>query len=624
MEIKLINLYRALLLDLGVSKKDVSYLTHRLRNEGFHVLTALLPAFSKHVLACIEKGYYTVFEYGGGCPFRTRKSGGLPGIFQGFLKEIFCFNDYTKVWRVSDSACPVSIWALRQACEYAYKLALPFTDAQLAMAERKFWEVDDQVHTKQNFDELYVDTLRKNFQTYYPHSFRITPADCHESARNGPGTFAEKRQWEKSTGVPWWVRNYLPIELPYEARNYEYAYRLNKRWPLPRILGRVDRRVSEVLFVPKDSRGPRVIVREPYETLQVQMGYNTQMSRALERDTNYRINFESQETNRQLAHQSSITRQNATLDLKDASDRVSFAIVQRLMQYHPLKDLVANYRTAFGRVPGARLDPKPRKLKKLAGMGSGFTFPTMALLIHLAICTSVSRGFDLSYRSVMERVYVYGDDIIVPNSWVELAISGLQRVGLEVNSSKSYSKSYFRESCGGDYYYGNDVTPVRLRLHNSEPTAHGTTLSLNQRDFGIVALERHARELCDKQLHSASAFIYNILEQALGPLPRVSGDSPYLGRYTTASEVHSSLECDETGAYTRVSAYLPVPRVVRLNSVVKNSLLNRCPQRYLKQALTKVDKPFEDRQVLLGFDDGVIPRKISLRRTLPSGLALVG
>jgi hypothetical protein len=60
-------------------------------------------------------------------------------------------------------------------------------------------------------------------------------------------------------------------------------------------------------------------------------------------------------------------------------------------------------------------------------------------------------------------VYVYGDDIIVPSLFYEEAVNGLQRIGLIVNLSKSFADGPFRESCGGEYYNGIDVTPVRVR-----------------------------------------------------------------------------------------------------------------------------------------------------------------
>ena len=41
----------------------------------------------------------------------------------------------------------------------------------------------------------------------------------------------------------------------------------------------------------------------------------------------------------------------------------------------------------------------------------------------------------------------------------------LEAFGLLVNKKKSFSKGNFRESCGGDYFMGTDVTPVYMRHH---------------------------------------------------------------------------------------------------------------------------------------------------------------
>ena len=58
---------------------------------------------------------------------------------------------------------------------------------------------------------------------------------------------------------------------------------------------------------------------------------------------------------------------------------------------------------------------------------------------------------------------VYGDDIIVPVEYVQAVITALEAFGLKVNRDKSFWNGKFRESCGGDFYAGRWITPVRLR-----------------------------------------------------------------------------------------------------------------------------------------------------------------
>lgn len=599
------ELLRALCADLDVDKKTSKYVLNRLSCEGLPFVTQTLPAFSKHVLSCLEKGFWTAF----GSSIRCVR--GLPVIFRGYLLELFTFNPASKRYEVSTTACPVAIYVIRQVCEYLYKLALPFSDEQLAASNDKFKETDSSVLSSGDYEHHFVDAMRRNFQTYYPTAFNLTLDDVAAKAHPGPGTYSNCTK-------NFWMRNYQRPRIRRRYRDYAFGLRFNTRSPRA-ALGSRDVDYSEVLFVPKDSRGPRVIMREPYDSLLFQMGYFSQMSAALERDTHYRINFLDQSINRDLAHKASIDRRLSTLDLRDASDRVSYAIVRHLFRYSPLSRAFDKFRTPWAKCPDGTL----RRIKKLAGMGSGLTFPTMALVIHLAIATACSRRFGIQYRDASKNIYVYGDDIVIPTEWYECAVAALQRVGLCVNESKSYRHSYFRESCGGDYFRGNDVTPVRLKLSSGSPKALGYMVYPGRKrsvDLFYLGLERHARELVKNQLHSASAYLYRVLENRLGSLPYVSGDSHVLGRYTSSDTVRHQMTQDAVGNYSRVKAYVPVP--------VNRGVIRPCPYQYLKTRV-KVDKgsKWKDELFPAGiasmFGEASIPRRVNLRKRSVSQLALI-
>jgi hypothetical protein len=66
-------------------------------------------------------------------------------------------------------------------------------------------------------------------------------------------------------------------------------------------------------------------------------------------------------------------------------------------------------------------------------------------------------------KSFRGQVRVYGDDIIIPVDCVDSVIQTLEAFGLKVNKDKSFWNGKFRESCGGDYYDGEWVTPIRVR-----------------------------------------------------------------------------------------------------------------------------------------------------------------
>lgn len=97
------------------------------------------------------------------------------------------------------------------------------------------------------------------------------------------------------------------------------------------------------------------------------------------------------------------------------------------------------------------IDGELHALKKFASMGSALCFPIEAIVFY-AIA-----------RTVTPNVWVYGDDIIVPGKDYFAVIDALVEYGLQVNVDKSLHHGFFRESCGGDYYKGHLINPIRLK-----------------------------------------------------------------------------------------------------------------------------------------------------------------
>lgn len=210
---------------------------------------------------------------------------------------------------------------------------------------------------------------------------------------------------------------------------------------------------ARVILVPKDSRGPRLISCEPLENQWIQQGIKDKLVKLLEthRETCGHVNFTDQTINRNLALLGSVDGTYCTLDLKDASDRVSVELVKRVFPSVMVDALMA-CRTDSTQLPDGRV----LTLAKFAPMGSALCFPILASLVWLALTS----GRDACSR---KTTYVYGDDIIVQRTDVPRAIKRLEAVGLLVNRHKSCTSGFFRESCGMDAYKGIPVTPFRLR-----------------------------------------------------------------------------------------------------------------------------------------------------------------
>lgn len=218
---------------------------------------------------------------------------------------------------------------------------------------------------------------------------------------------------------------------------------------------------SKMVAVPKDSRGPRLISEEPLEIQFIQQAYLRFMtSWARKKPMEGHVFFDDQKVHRNLALLTSKSRTYATLDLKDASDRVSLSLVSRIFPDPIVRDLCA-MRSTTTCLPDGRVVP----LRKMSPMGSSVCFPTMAYTLWALCACALEYHTSACFGGNMQDydVYIFGDDIIVPVDAVSWVRSTLQSVGLMVNETKSFVSSFFRESCGMDAYAGVDITPVRIR-----------------------------------------------------------------------------------------------------------------------------------------------------------------
>jgi hypothetical protein len=83
-----------------------------------------------------------------------------------------------------------------------------------------------------------------------------------------------------------------------------------------------------------------------------------------------------------MAKEGSVSGEIATIDLSDASDRVSLALVEELFGFNPgfLRFLKLS-RSPFAQLPGGELV----LLNKFASMGSALTFPVEAMVFTASL-----------------------------------------------------------------------------------------------------------------------------------------------------------------------------------------------------------------------------------------------
>jgi len=296
------------------------------------------------------------------------------------------------------------------------------------------------------------------------------------------------------------------------------------------------RRRAKVILVPKDSRGPRLISAEPAYAQFIQQGIQRWMYNAIERHpyTAGHVNFTDQTVNRRLALKGSLSGEWATLDLKEASDRVTMALVSCLFSgNHSLLTAIHAVRSDFTVLP----DGTELKLVKHAPMGSALCFPVMSLSIwSILVAGLIALGEKPS--DATDSVYVYGDDIIVPARFYDVSIRLLERYGLLVNKAKSFRGKGFLESCGCDAFLGHDVTPVRLRKVWGLPHANdsrGDRRVATPLDVASVSFVAHGNELIAKGLYETAEYSFRLASKRLGEIPYVPVECELLGRKTENS-----------------------------------------------------------------------------------------
>lgn len=219
-------------------------------------------------------------------------------------------------------------------------------------------------------------------------------------------------------------------------------------------------RQSKVVFVPKSIDKLRTICEEPSQLMWYQQGFLRSITMYVERHRylSRRINLEDQGLSQDLAYEGSIDGSFATIDLSSASDSVSWALIKEWTSTSALYNIALCTRSHYCELP----DGKVIESKKFAPMGSALCFPLECIIfsaiVEAAITESSGRAYCSDYR-------VYGDDIIVETSYADAVIKRLEQNGFTINKLKTFSSvgdRIFRESCGGEYYNGVDVTAVRM------------------------------------------------------------------------------------------------------------------------------------------------------------------
>lgn len=247
------------------------------------------------------------------------------------------------------------------------------------------------------------------------------------------------------------------------------------------------KRFSRLVFVPKNLKTSRSICIEPNAEMYFQQMILQDFVDYFDDSLSKFIDLRDQSRNKCASLWGSVNGDIDTIDLSSASDLVSMDLVRLIFPRHVLYKLIAT------RSSLVEVGPKDvRRLKKFAPMGSALCFPIQCIIflgVNILAAVKWRKGSNDYFSSVTVREIedtiksfyddvsdvapvnrlhsplVYGDDIVVDSKLTATVTQMLSSYGFEVNSSKSYMASCaFRESCGGFYWHGHDITPLQYRI----------------------------------------------------------------------------------------------------------------------------------------------------------------
>lgn len=635
------QLIKCLAQDLGIDSWSTKYITQRFRNEGWVFISKTLPQLEQVLYKSLEIGYFPKSD--------ATKSFAYQGStlkpFARLLNKI-----YNKAGFVKQHYCKRAFSALTQFFGYWYKVCTKFSEKLVNEYVETFTKTDDEIRSS---NERYFSpansSFRKELYNFTKHTFKgcaptFDALVNEQQPRFGPGTYAGKSNYTSSEDLEKdWFMQKLPEIWGPTLTSSEHAYLGSIFGTKQSFYGNANivqdtSDHSEVLFVPKNAKGPRTIVREPLYKLRMQMAFFDYFSRFLQRKTKRSICFDDQTKNKDLARQASITGADATIDLASASDRVSFAVISDLFRdINAVSVPLRKFRSDTCVLPNGDV----RVLLKLAGMGSGFTFPMLAYLVYASTCVSIHLETKISYRDICTKVHTYGDDLIVPTEWKDFAYQGLKSVGLVVNEQKSFVgtlDSKFRESCGGNFANGFDVTITRLRQSAGlcERPKYISDLFANDNEGSyvqsILQLERHCREIVKAGLLKLADKYYSVIESQLAlflkqesyKLPYASGDFPGLCRYVDPDTYVPEFEQD--GRYRVIRALVPSNDLCRAKAADDPFLMERLHRYELAMTLKgqgfDADTPTKQGRTLIEAIDSLESGRPEFRTPVPNSFRL--
>ncbi len=529
---------------------DLKTVKMRVKHEGLSFLTITLPNFGKEFERALDLGYVenTMFA-----SFSRHR--GLPRFLGGFLSQVF---DAGTGRLLADPSID-AIRAVRQITLLHGKMrAICSTSREraaftgYASLDQKVGYYDDELRSRVAETPEFLlrgvfprygtgdsDRAKEYIQKIAPTLFttvaKLLWRDPLGEAANrffadgvtpkhGPGSTADGLKGNLKYRQRVWTSR-LDTSFPFG----EYAFPNWRSFLEASGLTYLDpgnELPSKVISVPKTMKTPRLIAVEPTCMQYIQQGLARLLTESFRDHKSLwkMIGFDDQTPNQRMALKASFDGSYATLDLSEASDRVSMWHVEQVLSGYPsLWEAILACRSSKASVPGVGTIV----LSKFASMGSALCFPMEAVVFLTAVFVGISIELNRplsvdDISSFSSQVRVFGDDIIVPQRFALSVVMTLEVLGFKVNMSKSFWTGKFRESCGKEYYAGRDVNIVKVR--EQLPSQRENTKEI------ISAVSMRNQFFMAGRVRTVE-FLDNLIERII-PFPEVAESSPILGKYT--------------------------------------------------------------------------------------------
>lgn len=514
----LLRLTCQILLDAGLRcgtdvSRDLERISCRYDHEGESFLTISLPAFCAAFENALAQGQCASVPFPG-----FRKRSGFPLFLGGMLRQVFTEDGLS----ILDDPSIDAIQAIRQVCLVLGKLF------EVCDVRRERATIEQYVQCELELEETWFDPdllarLGSVAARYFGHLSVVDERVANLSVvpRHGPGSTADGLRGNAKFDCSSWSEM---LEDVFPASEFLVASRSESALDHIQFYEPGSEPSVKVVSVPKTAVKARIIAMEPTFKQYAQQALLREMMAVCQNQPIVDLN--SQDHNRDLARRGSENGQFATLDLSEASDRVHLSVVEAVFSRFPhLLAALKATRSATADVPGhGKLS-----LAKFASMGSAVCFPVESIVFAVSAIDSIEQAANGNSNEssptmddIRHTVRVFGDDIIVPTRYVHSVVSGLAAIAARPNPRKSFWTGRFRESCGGEYYAGEDVTVARLRRR----------LPRSPRDAReVLALIAFRNHLYMRGFWGAVKYLDEEWLSAF-PLPIVEETSPIVGRWS--------------------------------------------------------------------------------------------